>query len=100
MCGGVVIYREDELIEVPRTKLFGAGTRPVEVGDHIETTRGWGKVIKINLGLPRSDASRGVIVALAKKGPEIPPQEFPEWDMWRRAEKLLARNRATGRHDR
>jgi hypothetical protein len=84
-----VIYGPDEIVQVVRGRLGG---RPNVVGDHVDCgSHGWGIVMAV------SPKHRGMLVQLAKKGPYLDRQEFPEWDLMQRAADLLARNIATGR---
>lgn len=70
------------------------GTRPAQVGDHVLTKHGWGKVVKLN----GKGGYRGMIVALAKKGPYLDRQDFPEWDAMRWSERLTKEHIANGKH--
>lgn len=87
----------DEIVQVARGRFDNLHfTRPNEVGDHVYCGEqlGWGVVVKINMGGPYV---RGMLVRLAKRGADLPKQEFPEWEAARRADALLERNIATGR---
>lgn len=85
----VAKYANGEIINVPRGKFGG---RPNEVGDHIELPGyGWGKVIKIQ------SAHRGMLVELASRGPDLPRQHWPEWEIAKQGNKLLEYNLAHGR---
>jgi hypothetical protein len=93
------VIGQDEIIQVARGRFDNLRfTRPNEVGDHVflGESLGWGVVVKINMG---GLYVRGMLVRLAKRGPDLPRQEFPEWDLQVRAERLRQRNIETGRHD-